>query len=81
MPCTELMKALFHYVQEHKAEIKKMDQLIREKERENKRLKESFDTLKAANDTLKKQVSRQMCSRADSTEFLIQNKFSHIILS
>ena len=46
-----------------------MDQLIREKERENKRLKESFDTLKAANDTLKKQVSRQMCSRTDSTEF------------
>ena len=81
MPCTELMKALFHYVQEHKAEIKKMDQLIREKERENKRLKESFDTLKAANDTLKKQVSRRICSRTDSTEFLIQNKFSHIMLS
>ena len=57
-PFTELMKAFFQYVQEHKAEIKRMDQLIREKERENKRLKENFDTLKAANDTLKKQVSR-----------------------
>ena len=38
--------------------MKKTEQLIREKEKENKRLKESFDTLKAANDTLKKQVSR-----------------------
>ncbi len=33
-----------------------MEQALKEKEKDNKRLRDNFDTLKSANDTLKKQV-------------------------
>ena len=33
-----------------------MEQALKEKDKDNKRLRDNFDTLKSANDTLKKQV-------------------------
>ena len=36
--------------------MKKMEQALKEKDKDNKRLRDNFDTLKSANDTLKKQV-------------------------
>ena len=43
-------------LQEHRAEVERLDQVNKEKAKENKRLKDSFDTLKVANDTLRKEV-------------------------
>ena len=42
--------------QDLQLEIEKLDANLREKTRENRRLQENFNTLKAANDMLKRQV-------------------------
>ena len=42
--------------QKHKAEISKLEYSLKEKTKENKRLKDNFDTLKMANDVQKKEV-------------------------
>ncbi|XP_013389545.1 coiled-coil domain-containing protein 138 isoform X2 [Lingula anatina] len=42
--------------EEHIAEISKMEQILREKSKENKRLKDNFETIKQANDSLKKEL-------------------------
>ena len=42
--------------QDLQLEIEKLDASLREKTRENRRLQENFNTLKAANDMLKRQV-------------------------
>lgn len=41
--------------EKHKAEIFRLETLLREKSKENKRLKDNFETLKQANDALKKE--------------------------
>ncbi|KAM5181549.1 coiled-coil domain-containing protein 138 isoform 2-T3 [Mantella aurantiaca] len=43
--------------EQHDAEVKHLSEALREKIKENKRLKSSFDTLKEMNDTLKKQLN------------------------
>ncbi|XP_039187736.1 coiled-coil domain-containing protein 138 isoform X1 [Crotalus tigris] len=43
--------------EQHEAEIKQLSDALKEKTKENKRLKTSFETLKELNDTLKKQLS------------------------
>ncbi|XP_063160977.1 coiled-coil domain-containing protein 138 [Candoia aspera] len=43
--------------EQHGAEIKQLSDALKEKTKENKRLKTSFETLKELNDTLKKQLS------------------------
>ncbi|XP_072477924.1 coiled-coil domain-containing protein 138 isoform X2 [Notamacropus eugenii] len=48
----------FQIMKEHHIEeIKHLTEVLKEKTKENKRLKSSFDTLKELNDTLKKQLS------------------------
>ena len=42
--------------QDHQLALEKQDFQLKEKTREQKRLKENFDTLKSANDTLRKEV-------------------------
>lgn len=46
----------FPLLQKHRKEISDLEQQLREKGKENKRLKENFETLKLANDTLRKEV-------------------------
>ncbi|XP_066476745.1 coiled-coil domain-containing protein 138 [Tiliqua scincoides] len=43
--------------EQHEAEIQQLSESLKEKTKENKRLKSSFDTLKELNDTFKKQLS------------------------
>nr|XP_056717945.1 coiled-coil domain-containing protein 138 [Euleptes europaea] len=43
--------------EQHEAEIQQLTEALKEKTKENKRLRSSFDTLKELNDTLKKQLS------------------------
>ncbi|KAM9320028.1 coiled-coil domain-containing protein 138 [Gastrophryne carolinensis] len=43
--------------EQHDAEVKQLSDALKEKIKENKRLKSSFDTLKEMNDTLKKQLN------------------------
>ncbi|XP_038628338.1 coiled-coil domain-containing protein 138 [Tachyglossus aculeatus] len=43
--------------EEHSAEVKHLSEALKEKIKENKRLKSSFDTLKEMNDSLKKQLN------------------------
>ncbi|XP_069492974.1 coiled-coil domain-containing protein 138 isoform X2 [Ambystoma mexicanum] len=43
--------------EQHEAEIKQLSDMLKEKLKENKRLKASFDTLKDMNDTMKKQLN------------------------
>ena len=42
--------------QEHDKQVQELEAIIRERSKENKRQKESFDTLKQANDGLRSQV-------------------------
>jgi hypothetical protein len=44
-------------LQQSQAELEKMEEVLREKIRENNRLKDSFETIKQANEGLRKQVS------------------------
>ncbi|XP_018423699.1 PREDICTED: coiled-coil domain-containing protein 138 [Nanorana parkeri] len=54
----EIMHEKFGIMKEkHDAEVKHLSEALREKIKENKRLKSSFDTLKEMNDTLKKQLN------------------------
>ncbi|XP_040192406.1 coiled-coil domain-containing protein 138 [Rana temporaria] len=43
--------------QQHDAEVKRLSEALKDKVKENKRLKSSFDTLKEMNDALKKQLN------------------------
>ncbi|XP_065437050.1 coiled-coil domain-containing protein 138 isoform X7 [Chrysemys picta bellii] len=53
----EEVHAKFQIIKEqHEAEVKQLSETLREKTKESKRLKSSFDTLKEMNDSLKKQV-------------------------
>ncbi|XP_065437043.1 coiled-coil domain-containing protein 138 isoform X3 [Chrysemys picta bellii] len=54
----EEVHAKFQIIKEqHEAEVKQLSETLREKTKESKRLKSSFDTLKEMNDSLKKQLS------------------------
>uniref|UniRef100_A0A8D0G8V1 Coiled-coil domain containing 138 n=1 Tax=Sphenodon punctatus TaxID=8508 RepID=A0A8D0G8V1_SPHPU len=54
----EEVHAKFQIIKEqHEAEVKQLSEALKEKTKENKRLKSSFDTLKEMNDSLKKQLS------------------------
>ncbi|XP_053313414.1 coiled-coil domain-containing protein 138 [Spea bombifrons] len=54
----EVVHAKFRMMKEqHDAEVKQVSDTLKEKIKENKRLKSSFDTLKEMNDTLKKQLN------------------------
>ena len=43
--------------QQTKSASERLEQVLREKDKENKRLKDSFDTLKHDNESLKRKVS------------------------
>lgn len=43
-------------MQETKSASERLEQVLREKDKENKRLRDSFETLKNHNETLKRQV-------------------------
>ena len=43
-------------VQKHQREVSALQELLRERTKENRRLKSSFDTIKELNDTMKKQA-------------------------
>ncbi|KAG8452026.1 hypothetical protein GDO86_003997 [Hymenochirus boettgeri] len=43
--------------EQHNAEMKQLSEALKEKTKENRRLKSSFDTLKEMNDSLKKQIN------------------------
>ena len=45
-------------MQETKSASERLEQVLKEKDKENKRLRESFETLKHHNESLKSQVSR-----------------------
>lgn len=47
---------VFWWFQKYKAEVAKLELALKEKTRENKRLKDNFETLKMANDAQKKEV-------------------------
>ncbi|XP_044141206.1 coiled-coil domain-containing protein 138 isoform X2 [Bufo gargarizans] len=47
----------FRIMKEHDVQVKQLSDALKEKIKENKRLKSSFDTLKEMNDTLKKQLN------------------------
>ncbi|XP_039385881.1 coiled-coil domain-containing protein 138 isoform X8 [Mauremys reevesii] len=49
--------AIAHNHIQHEAEVKQLSETLKEKTKESKRLKSSFDTLKEMNDSLKKQLS------------------------
>ncbi|KAG9492522.1 hypothetical protein GDO78_000815 [Eleutherodactylus coqui] len=54
----EVVHAKFRIMKEqHVVEVKQISDALKEKIKENKRLKSSFDTLKEMNDTLKKQLN------------------------
>ena len=42
--------------QKHQREVSQLQDLVRERNKENRRLKSSFDTIKELNDNMKKQV-------------------------
>ncbi|XP_055234321.1 coiled-coil domain-containing protein 138 isoform X14 [Gorilla gorilla gorilla] len=47
----------FQIIKEHDAEVEHLTEVIKEKNKETKRLRSSFDALKELNDTLKKQLN------------------------
>ncbi|XP_073520928.1 coiled-coil domain-containing protein 138 isoform X2 [Phyllobates terribilis] len=53
----EIVHQKFQIMKEHNMEVKQLSDALKEKIKENKRLKSSFDTLKEMNDTLKKQLN------------------------
>ncbi|XP_075056369.1 coiled-coil domain-containing protein 138 [Mixophyes fleayi] len=54
----EIVHEKFRIMKEqHDAEVKQLSDALKEKIKENKRMKSSFDTLKEMNDTLKKQLN------------------------
>ena len=58
-PCEVVVAEIsshYNVFQKHKAEISKLEYSLKEKTKENKRLKDNFDTLKMANDVQKKEV-------------------------
>ncbi|XP_064636859.1 coiled-coil domain-containing protein 138-like isoform X2 [Lineus longissimus] len=52
----EIKKRRRQYEEQSQAELEKMEEMLREKLRENNRLKDSFETIKQANDGLRKQL-------------------------
>lgn len=63
---------MYHYflLQKYKADIFRLETLLREKNKENKRLKDNFETLKQANDALKKEVSHTFKKKTGQKNFL-----------
>ncbi|XP_070554415.1 coiled-coil domain-containing protein 138-like isoform X2 [Ptychodera flava] len=65
--------------EEHKAEIEQMEEILKNKIREAKRLKSSFDTTKQSNDSLKKQVAelkeknKKLETQVDSVQSRLTN--------
>lgn len=53
---TEVQRRVASLQQEHKISLEKLEILVKEKNKELKRMKESFDTVKVANDSLRKEV-------------------------
>ncbi|XP_062831489.1 coiled-coil domain-containing protein 138 isoform X6 [Anolis carolinensis] len=51
------LSIIYQKLQQHEAETQQLSEALKEKTKENKRLKTSFETLKELNDTLKKQLS------------------------
>ena len=50
------MYVCMYVTQETKSASERLEQVLKEKDKENKRLRDSFDTLKHHNETLKRQV-------------------------
>ncbi|KAJ6667452.1 hypothetical protein lerEdw1_016573 [Lerista edwardsae] len=58
--------------EQHEAEIQQLSEALKEKTKENKRLKSSFDTLKELNDTLKKQASTALINTLTRHYFIFR---------
>ena len=52
----EKKKFCYNNLQEYEQKLGELEEIIHKKTKELKRIKESFDTIKTANDSLKKQV-------------------------
>lgn len=73
---------LFSFFQKYKADIFRLETLLREKNKENKRLKDNFETLKQANDALKKEVSctcKLFLKKGSANEHFEYQAFSYMI--
>lgn len=51
-----MCKCVYMSNQKHQQELSQLQDLLRERNKENRRLKSSFDTIKELNDNMKKQV-------------------------
>lgn len=66
--------------QQHAAEVQELSEALREKSRENKRIKASFDTLKDMNDSLKKQMSEltEQNKRLETQSHRVQQRLENL---
>uniref|UniRef100_S4RTY3 Coiled-coil domain containing 138 n=1 Tax=Petromyzon marinus TaxID=7757 RepID=S4RTY3_PETMA len=66
--------------QQHAAEVQELSEALREKSRENKRIKASFDTLKDMNDSLKKQMSEltEQNKRLETQAHRVQQRLENL---
>ncbi|KAM4794680.1 coiled-coil domain-containing protein 138 isoform 2-T2 [Rhinophrynus dorsalis] len=85
----EIVHAKFRIMKEqHNAEVKQLSEALKEKSKENRRLKSSFDTLKEMNDSLKKQLNevsvqnKQLEAQARKVQARLENlQRKHAFLS
>ncbi|XP_041055517.1 coiled-coil domain-containing protein 138-like isoform X3 [Carcharodon carcharias] len=66
--------------QQHAAEVSQLTNALKEKIKENKRLKSSFDTLKELNDSMKKQINnvKQQNEKLETQAKKVQNRLENL---
>ncbi|XP_043547717.1 coiled-coil domain-containing protein 138-like [Chiloscyllium plagiosum] len=66
--------------EQHGAEVNQLTNALKEKIKENKRLKSSFDTLKESNDSLKKQINdiKQHNKKLETQAKKVQNRLENL---
>ncbi|XP_078078942.1 coiled-coil domain-containing protein 138-like [Mustelus asterias] len=77
----EEVHAKFQIMKEqHTAEVSQLTNALKEKIKENKRLKSSFDTLKELNDSLKKQINnvKQQNKKLETQAKKVQNRLENL---
>nr|XP_046259922.1 coiled-coil domain-containing protein 138-like isoform X2 [Scatophagus argus] len=87
----EMLHARIAAVEEkHQQEVSQLQELLREKSKENRRLKSSFDTIKELNENMKKQLNeiseqnKKLESRSKKVQARLENlqrKYEHSIAS
>uniref|UniRef100_UPI00398E7C54 coiled-coil domain-containing protein 138-like isoform X2 n=1 Tax=Pristiophorus japonicus TaxID=55135 RepID=UPI00398E7C54 len=77
----EEVHAKFQIMKEqHTADVSQLTNVLKEKIKENKRLKSSFDTLKELNDSLKKQINdvKQQNKKLETQARKVQNRLENL---